>query len=209
MCFDRGRLSVCDELSSLVRGAGVEPRRLQALLTSAGPRLTCALTRLLHASRLAASRRADLDVLIDLLLGVHEAYLLEPLRRAPLSSLRRYDQEHTHLLRPPSESFTPYDQLLSLLPLVPNGGTLLDLGAGNGRLVLTCSLLRPDIRCFGFELVAERVALTMRALRRLHTKTRATALRRQLRKYPCPVVRGSLQRGEKDRCYSCKTHLPK
>ncbi|KAL3910682.1 MAG: hypothetical protein SGPRY_008969, partial [Prymnesium sp.] len=72
LCFDRGRLSVCDELSSLVRRAGVEPRRLQALLTSAGPRLTCALTRLLHASRLAASRRADLDVLIDLLLGVHE-----------------------------------------------------------------------------------------------------------------------------------------
>ena len=109
-----------------------------------------------------------------------QAQLLAALYRAPISALRRYDREHTHLLRSPAESWTPYHELVDLISLVPPHGTLLDLGAGTGRALCTATLLRPDIRCVGFEVVAERVALAERALQRLRATARARVLRREL-----------------------------
>ena len=48
----------------------------------------------------------------------------------------------------------------------PNG-VLADLGAGTGRCAATCALLRPDVTCHSFELVAGRVRMAQRARRRL------------------------------------------
>jgi len=64
---------------------------------------------------------------------------------------------------------------------VPDGGVLADLGAGTGRCAATCALLRPDVTCHSFELVAGRVTLARRARRRLGVK-----------RDRCPIVRRNL-----------------
>ena len=158
------------QLSAVVRAAGCTEDELEQLVRSPErARLRLAALRLLKVVGSEAAAQADLDVLLDVLLKIHEvssttpsrrppslpprpgsnadlctqAGLLAALSRAPLSALRRYDREHTHLLRPPAESWTPYHELVDLLSLVPSGGTLLDLGSGNGRTLLTAALLRP------------------------------------------------------------------
>ena len=64
---------------------------------------------------------------------------------------------------------------------MPDDGVLADLGAGTGRCAATCALLRPDVTCHSFELVAGRVTLARRARRRLGVK-----------RDRCPIVRRNL-----------------
>ena len=81
-----------------------------------------------------------------------------------------------------------YGEAIRILSLVPHGGTLLDLGAGTGRVLLTAAVIRPDIRCVGLEVVAERVRLTHRALHQRLCFARSCMLQRSLgtSKLPLP-----------------------
>jgi hypothetical protein len=63
---------------------------------------------------------------------------------------------------------TPYSELRGLLERLspPKGATLVDLGAGYGRIAHVVARHRPDLRFVGYELVAERVEEGRRALER-------------------------------------------
>ena len=191
-----------DELQRTLRAAGLRCAELEDVASGVAPWREC---RRAARALLARCRptRAALDCLLDAVLGIDEAGLLPHLHQAPLRTLRLYDLEHTHLLRPPWESWTPYAelravvalvsrprlclapplqrQLLLLASQVPANGVLADLGAGTGRCAATCALLRPDVTCHSFELVAGRVRLARRARRRLG-----------VRRERCPIVRRNL-----------------
>ena len=79
-----------------------------------------------------------------------------------------------------------YAEAIRILSLVPKGGTLLDLGAGTGRMLLTAALMRPDVRCVGMEVVAERVRLARQALRSLGAE-RSCVLQRSLGNSALPL----------------------
>lgn len=53
---------------------------------------------------------------------------------------------------------------LALSRLLPEGGTLLDLGSGSGRLLIDLALARSDVRIAGQDLAANMVAAAERAL---------------------------------------------
>ncbi|KAL1514866.1 hypothetical protein AB1Y20_003949 [Prymnesium parvum] len=189
LCFADHRLTLDCALTAVVRSSGSTAAKLERLIRRPRHHLLRGTASRLLAHSGGEECGADVDVLIDLLLGVHESLLLEHLHRAPLRSLRAYDEEHTHLLRPPAESWTPYHECATLLTLVPAGGTLLDLGAGVGRTLLVAALLRPDVRCVGLELVKERVALAQRALLRLRASRTVRVLHRRLGSSRLPLPR--------------------
>ena len=97
-------------LLAVVRTAGLRCDDLEELISAVQPcnmSLHTAATQLLFTATSEAAMQADLDILLDILFGINEARLLSALCQASLATLRRYDREHTHLLRPPAESWTP------------------------------------------------------------------------------------------------------
>ena len=174
------RLLVRSELLCTVQAAGLRCAELDSVASGTAPQRE---TRRVARALLARCRptRYAVDCLLDVVLGIDEACLLPHLRQAALRTLRLYDIEHTHLLRPPCESWTPYAELRAVVGLVPLNGVLADLGAGSGRCAVSCALLRPDVTCHCFELVAGRVALARRARRRLG-----------VRRGRCPITRRNL-----------------
>ena len=161
-------LTLDPHLARLLRRAKLSHTLLESCtLLRAPPQAVRECARALLAEACRGEPESDegadnegLDYLLDVSLGLDESLLLPALRAAPLAALRRYDAEHTHLFRPPAESFTPYAEVAAVLDLVPVYGTLVDLGAGTGRALLAAALQRPDVRCIGFETVRERVRLT-------------------------------------------------
>eukprot|EP00965_Chrysotila_dentata_P096345 3184094-Pleurochrysis_carterae.AAC.3 len=179
------RLCVHPELGAILKSANVVHGQLEALLLndstfvgdSALKRTACSLFAAAAACRYG---EYDVDLLLDCLLGIDEAQLLPLLRSVPIATLKRYDQEHTHLFRPLGQSYTPYGELQRLLALVPSDGSLIDLGAGNGRVAVTAILLRPDVDFYGYEGVDGRVTLARKAVAALGGGSRTRLYRRWL-----------------------------
>ena len=171
-----------------MRSTGLSAANLSACVSGDATRseLRHCVTTLLDASVRTAGAH-DVDVLIDCVLGIDEARVLPGLHRAPIAMLRAYDRENTHLLRPPAESYTPYAEVLRLLALVPEDGTLLDCGAGNGRVHVVAACRRPDVSVYGFEVVSERCVLARQALARLGEARGAVLLQTLGRKRQRPL----------------------
>ncbi len=187
----RGERLVVEPWLARLIGPGLERADLERLACddpmdapAAARACRALLSATASASAASAGAAAELDCLLDVALGIDEFRLLPALRAAPLSLLRRYDREHTHLLQPHAASYTPYAELLGVLALVPRGGTLVDLGAGSGRLIVTAALSRPDVRAIGLETVRARVALARHALRCVGARSSRGGPPR-----PCVVVR--------------------
>ena len=106
-----------DELQHTLRAAGLRCADLEDVASGMASWREC---RRAARALLARCRptRAALDCLLDAVLGIDEAGLLPHLQQAPLRTLRLYDLEHTHLLRPPWESWTPYAELRAVVALV-------------------------------------------------------------------------------------------
>ena len=106
-----------DELQHTLRAAGLRSAELEDVASGVASWRKC---RRAARALLARCRptRAALDCLLDAVLGIDEAGLLPHLQQAPLRTLRLYDFEHTHLLRPPWESWTPYAELRAVVALV-------------------------------------------------------------------------------------------
>ena len=186
--IEDGAFILGSDLEALVRSTGLSAANLSACVSGDA---TCSelrhcVTTLLDASVRTAGAH-DVDVLIDCVLGIDEARLLPGLHRAPIATLRAYDRENTHLLRPPAESYTPYAEVLRLLALVPEDGTLLDCGAGNGRVHVVAACRRPDVSVYGFEVVSERCVLARQALARLGEARGAVLLQTLGRKRQRPL----------------------
>lgn len=73
VCYGGGRLSVGSELDEVIRAAGVTAADIESLMLKPRTQLLrqTALS-LLRATPLEAAQRADLDVLLDMLLGIDE-----------------------------------------------------------------------------------------------------------------------------------------
>jgi hypothetical protein len=106
-----------DELQHTLRAAGLRCVELEDVASGVASWREC---RRAARALLARCRptRAALDCLLDAVLGIEETGLLPHLQQAPLRMLRLYDLEHTHLLRPPWESWTPYAELRAVVALV-------------------------------------------------------------------------------------------
>jgi len=81
--------------------------------------------------------------------------------------------------RLPARSFlTPYTELRSILEKVhPNAGqTIIDLGAGYGRMAFVLARHFPGVHFIGYEIAQERVAEATRALHALHPSAHAQLL---------------------------------
>ena len=153
------------QLAACLRRAGVTAADLSPAGDAALRRTAAAILNV--ACEEPTSSELDIDLLLDVVAGIDEARVLRGLGAAPLAALRRYDLEHTHLLRPPTESFTPYAELAAVVSLVPRGGSFADLGCGSGRALLVAALRRPDVSCDGYEVVGARAALGREMLARL------------------------------------------
>ena len=106
-----------DELQRTLRAALLRCAELEEVASGVA---SCRECRRAARALLARCRptRATLDCLLDVVLGIDEVGLLQHLQQAPLRTLRLYDLEHTHLLRPPWESWTPYAELRAIVALV-------------------------------------------------------------------------------------------
>jgi hypothetical protein len=108
----------------------------------------------------AKEHAAQVDAWLGIPVGEIEATLLDP-----------KDTEERWIGRPPEIFLTPYVELRHWLERVRPEGTVVDLGAGYGRLGFVMARHWPEARFLGFELVENRVRAGTEAFQRFGARS--------------------------------------
>jgi SAM-dependent methyltransferase len=127
-----------------------------ASLTPPAPRLTARQLSIVARERMVLRRRARVP---------------EPMVMDEPEAVAQFDWAGAHALAP---VYALCARAMS--PLLPQGGTVFDLGSGSGRYLAHLARQRPDIRVVGLELSKTMLALAEETLAREGVADRVTVL---------------------------------
>lgn len=104
--------------------------------------------------------QAKIDSLIDLVSGIKTKQISEQIQNENRRSFNdRHEGEETYSFAGPELLLTPYTEILNLFKSVDlkPGDTVVDLGAGFGRLGLALGVRYPNVDITGYEIVRDRI----------------------------------------------------
>jgi SAM-dependent methyltransferase len=104
--------------------------------------------------------QAKIDSLIDLSSGIQSKRISQEIQKASRKEFNEKHQgEETYSFAGPELLLTPYSEILNLFQAVglKDGQTVVDLGAGFGRVGLALAARYPGVSSTGYEIVKERI----------------------------------------------------
>lgn len=114
----------------------------------------------LDAHDLSWYHQSQIDSLIDLASGIQTKEISEKIQKESRREFNdRHQGEETYSFAGPGLLLTPYTEILNLFKAagLKRGQSVVDLGAGFGRVGLALATQYPDVTVTGYEIVKERI----------------------------------------------------
>lgn len=127
--------------------------------------------------------QSKIDSLIDLASGIQTKKISQEIQRA---SRREFNDKHqgeeTYSFAGPELLLTPYSEILNLFQAVQlkGGESVVDLGAGFGRVGLALAARYPEVTSIGYEIVKDRIQEGARIAKEWGLDSQATLLEQNL-----------------------------